>query len=320
VIPVKQAHLRIAVRTHPGMHGKNNEDRFAITAHQVSESDTRRSLLLVVADGVGGHQAGEIAAEIAVEEISRLVNASDAADPVTDISTAIIHTSQKIQKQAKTDSLHKGMGSTCVCAWIIEDKLYTASAGDSRLYLLRAGEIHQLSFDHTWIQEALDLGFLTPEQAVDHPNQHIIRRYLGSPKIVEPDLRLRLHPDENDEQARANQGLRLLPGDKLVLCTDGLSDLVAEAEIQAAFQQNTLEPALDNLVGLANARGGHDNITIVAAEFPGADLSASAEKKNRPAFGLPLLLIFGGILFCLFIFVLAAVLYQITSQLFGFGG
>ncbi len=203
---IQQAHLPVAARTHPGMGGKTNEDRFAISAHQVSSTDPRRSLLAVVADGIGGHRAGEVAAEIAVEEISSSIAASDASQPVEILTAAIIQASQKIQQQSKLHSEQTGMGSTCVCAWVIEDRLYTASVGDSRLYLLRNNKIQQLTVDHTWIQEAMDLGLLTSSEAVDHPNQHVIRRYLGSPKTVDPDVRMQLDVDQSEIEARREPG------------------------------------------------------------------------------------------------------------------
>jgi homoaconitase/3-isopropylmalate dehydratase large subunit len=111
-------------------------------------------------------------------------------------------------------------------------------------------------------------GIITPDQAQNHPRSHIIRRYLGSKNAVVPDLRLKLAPDESDAEAVANQGMRLFPGDKLVLCSDGLSDLVSDAEIFAAFQENSLPDALASLVELANKNGGHDNITILALKVP----------------------------------------------------
>ena len=146
------------------------------------------------------------------------------------------------------------MGTTAVCAWIIGDRLYTAAAGDSRLYLLRSGALQRLTTDHTWVQEALDHGALSPEGARDHPNAHVIRRYLGAKHPLRADLRLRLHPDESDAQAEANQGLRLLPGDRLLLCSDGLTDLVEDAEILAALSTDSpTKEALHGLVALANA-------------------------------------------------------------------
>jgi serine/threonine protein phosphatase PrpC len=282
VIPSKRAHLFVAATTHPGMSGKNNEDRYSVSAHQISETDPTPSLLALVCDGIGGHRAGEVAAEIAVETISYAVVSSDASNPQSVLSQAIIQASQTIYDQSGDDSAQKGMGSTCACVWVIGNRLYTASVGDSRIYLLRNGIIRQITTDHTWIQEAIEHGIIKPEQARGHPRAHIIRRYLGS-KTVEPDFRLRLHPGESDEQALANQGTTLLPGDRLLLCSDGLTDLVEDHEIQAALASKVDESILNWLVDLANERGGHDNITIVAIEIPGAEAvvpKTTSKRKN----------------------------------------
>ena len=160
------------------------------------------------------------------------------------------------------------MGTTCACAWVVDDRLYSASVGDSRIYLVRDDSIHQLTTDHTWVQEAIESGALTPEQARNHPNAHVIRRHLGSPHPVVPDLRLRIDPGETDGQAQSNQGMQLLPDDQLLLCSDGLTDLVDDEEILNALKFRPIEEALNWLVDLANARGGHDNITIVALQVP----------------------------------------------------
>jgi PPM family protein phosphatase len=317
VITSPRTHLPVVARTHPGMGGKINEDRYAISAHQLGNDDPRRSLLAVVADGIGGHRAGEVAAEIAVEEISSFIAASDGSRPVEILTAAIIQASQKIQQQSTLHNDQNGMGSTCVCVWIIEDRLYTASVGDSRLYLLRDKRIHQLTVDHTWIQEAMDLGLLTSDEAVDHPNQHVIRRYLGSPKTVEPDLRLRLDPEQSEHESRSNQGLVLQPGDQLLLCTDGLSDLVVEQEIAEILQANFLETSLDMLVRKANERGGHDNITLIGINFKQLDQPAPAAPERRSWVSWLFTLV-GLTLICLLGIALAILLYRLTSSLFGF--
>ena len=282
MIPAGRAHLHVAAVTHPGQRGKSNEDRFAVSAHRLSRSDPTPSLLAIVADGVGGHRAGEVAAEMAVETISRLVAESDAAQPVRILSQALARTSQLIFEQSHRDLAQVGMGTTAACAWIIGDRLYSATAGDSRLYLLRNGALQRLTTDHTWVQEALDHGVLSPEQARDHPNAHVIRRYLGSKHPLHADLRLRLRQGESDAQAEANQGMRLLPGDRLLLCSDGLTDLVEDAEILAALSaDNGSEEALNGLVNLANARGGHDNITILTLEMPPKPIQSRLRLSRR---------------------------------------
>lgn len=268
--PVERAHLHIAADSHPGMSGKNNEDRYAISAFEIEGASPVKSVLAIVSDGIGGHRAGEVAAEIAVETISEVIAASDGQQPNQTLEEAISLASEKIFRQAEQQTDQKGMGATCACCWIIGDKLYTASVGDSRIYMLRNGDIHQISTDHTWIQEALDHGALTPDQARGHPNAHVIRRYLGSRQPVEPDHRLRLNPHETDSQALANQGSQLLPGDLLLLCSDGLSDLVDPEEILGVLNIHSPDQAIRILINLANQRGGHDNITIVSIQIPEA--------------------------------------------------
>lgn len=292
MITAQRAHLFFATATHPGMKGKNNEDRFAISAYTVDERRRTPSVLTVVSDGIGGHRAGEVAAEIAVNVITQVVAGSDASRPESILQEAIIKASETIRGQAETDPLKKGMGATCVCAWIIGSRLYTASVGDSRIYLIRQGAIQRLSTDHTWVQEAIEHGALSPDQARNHPNAHVIRRYLGSQQLVVPDLRLRLQPGENDSQAEANQGARLLPDDRLVLCTDGLTDLVDDPEILEAVETMKLDDAVQYLVDLANQRGGHDNITLVILEVPATgitQMTGSKVESTQPITATPVM-------------------------------
>jgi serine/threonine protein phosphatase PrpC len=265
---VERAHLHLAADSHPGMSGKNNEDRYAISAYEIEGSPPVQSVLAIVSDGIGGHRAGEVAAEIAVETISQVVAASDGRQPNHTLDEAISQASEKIFQQAEKQSDQKGMGATCACCWVIGDRLYTANVGDSRIYLLHNGDIRQISTDHTWIQEALDHGALSPDQARGHPNAHVIRRYLGSRQPVEADHRLRLNPHETDSQSQANQGLQLLPGDLLLLCSDGLTDLVEPDEILGIIKNHAQDQAIRVLINLANQRGGHDNITIVTMQVP----------------------------------------------------
>jgi protein phosphatase len=268
VIPIQNAHLNVAAATHPGLRDKANEDRYSVLAYRLSSDDRTPSVLALLADGIGGHRAGEVAAELAVKVINDFVTQAPSSPPTQIIAQALIHASQVILSQSKSDPLLNGMGTTCVCAWVIGDQLYAASMGDSRLYLQRGAKIMRLTTDHTWIQDALTQGTLTPEQAKGHPNSHIIRRFLGSANAINPDLRLRLSPEDSDIQAVANQGLHLLPGDHLVLTSDGLTDLVTDTEILEILRTIHLESAPTHLIDLANQRGGHDNITVVALEVP----------------------------------------------------
>jgi len=268
MIPVEHAHLNFAAATHPGMKGKTNEDRYSILSYRLSVDDHTPSVLALLADGIGGHRAGEVAAELAIEHINKYIAGNSYDQPEQILIHALTQANQIILNYARNNPSLMGMGTTCVCAWVIGDQLYAANVGDSRLYLQRGAKLIRLTTDHTWIQEALAQGILTPEQVRGHPNAHIIRRFLGSINAVDPDLRLRLNPSDNDAQAEANQGMRLLPGDRLVMCSDGLTDLVKDAEILNILRTRKLELGPAHLINLANQRGGHDNITVLAMEIP----------------------------------------------------
>jgi PPM family protein phosphatase len=278
MIPTPHSHLEIAAVTHPGMAGRSNEDRFAVSSYRVSETDLTPSVFAIVSDGIGGRRAGEVAAEMAVEDISRMVAQSDTRHPLAILDFAIQVTSDTIASKAKDDTQRLGMGTTCACAWVIGNQLYIASVGDSRVYLLRNGSLLQLTVDHTWVQEAVDRGILGPKDVRKHPNVHVIRRYLGSSKTPQADTRLRLAKDETDTQARSNQGLRLLPGDLLLLCTDGLTDTVEDSDVEPAVHGLDLQSAAQALVDLALSRQGYDNITVVLILFP---LINTSKKKSH---------------------------------------
>lgn len=276
MIPVRRAHLRVAAGSDAGRTGKNNEDQFAISAFQLGPGNATPVLFAVLADGIGGHRAGEVASHLAVEMISDAVAQSDGSQPGAIMEAAILQANQAILAQAEGVDERKGMGTTIVCTWVIGDKLYTAAVGNSRIYLLREGGLQQLNWDHTWVQEAVDAGALTPELARKHPNANIIRRYLGSRRPVEVDFRLRAKPGENEKQEIGNQGFPLLPGDRLLLCSDGLNDMVEDAVIRELAWLPDLAKARQALIDRANEEGGKDNITVVLLEVPGR-----TEKKKR---------------------------------------
>jgi serine/threonine protein phosphatase PrpC len=267
VIPTEKSHLTVAALSHPGENRENNEDRYAVESLQL-ERDGTPILLAVVADGIGGHQAGEIAAQITVDTIRESLSKSNTRNPVSDLGNAVIEASRKVSQASQQATEKEGMGSTVAVVWIIGPHMYTTSVGDSRIYLLRDGRLRQISVDHTWVQEAMDYDIIGPEEARHHPQAHVLRRYIGGPQLPEPDMRLRLEDGENDQQSRAHQGLNLRRGDKILLCSDGLTDLVEDQEIYEALNTKPPERTVNSLVDLARARGGHDNITVIALAVP----------------------------------------------------
>ena len=281
MIPSNQHHLEFSAITDPGSRGRIHEDSYETISFKLSESDETPVLLSIVADGIGGHKAGEIASKIAVSTIIASIAESDGSDPLWVLKSALLEANHSITSEAIDNDARKGMGSTVVCALIIESSLYIATLGDSRIYLIRDNVIQQLSIDHTWVQEALDVGVINSEEARSHPRRHLIRSYLGSTNPIKPDLRLYLDENENEEQAKANQGLPLVPGDKVILCTDGLTDLVADEEILEILDtEGSREDHLQKLVDLANLRGGHDNITTILLQAPGEELFDDPEPES----------------------------------------
>ena len=281
MIRVARAHLNVDAQSHAGMTGKNNEDRYAVASFVLDQRDRIPVLFAVLADGIGGHRAGEVAAELAVNHMMQAVAKSDGRHIRRTIEEAVLEASEAIAAHAGTNENLKGMGATCATAWIVGDKLHTAYVGDSRIYLIRSGRIQQLTVDHSWVQEAIDKGILTPEAARQHPNVHVIRRYLGSPTPPEPDFRLKLFNDEGDQHAENNQGLQLLPNDMLLLCSDGLTDLLWNDEILEVIRSSpNLKEASRALIEMANSRGGHDNITVVLISVP-ANFKVVVRRKGN---------------------------------------
>jgi serine/threonine protein phosphatase PrpC len=269
MIRTQRAHLHVAALSHAGMTGKNNEDRFSVLSHVLSADDPTPSVFAVLADGIGGHRAGEVAAELAVDHISHQVAESNGREPLTIMEDAIHAASEAIAHHSASDDNQHGMGATCACAWVIGDKLYISFVGDSRIYFLRGGQILQLTTDHTWVQEAIERKIIKPEEARDHPNVHVIRRYLGSLKLPEVDFRLKLSESDNSVQAQKNQGMILQPDDTVLLCSDGLTDMVWADEIRdIILASENPKAAVQKLVAQANERGGHDNITVIVMTVP----------------------------------------------------
>ena len=263
----QRAHLTWAALSHAGRSGKNNEDRYAVAPF--TTEDGHSVVFAVVSDGIGGHRAGEVAAELAINYISQNISESNGRKPLEIIESAIDAASEAIAARSASKDDQQGMGATCVCAWVVEDKLYTGYVGDSRIYLIRDEKIQRLTVDHSWVQEAIEKGIITPEEARTHPNVHVIRRYLGSVELPGADFRLYLAPDESAEEAKKNQGTQLRPGDILLLCTDGLTDMIWDDEILHIINtRSNLKSMAEDLVDKANERGGYDNITVILLGMP----------------------------------------------------
>lgn len=286
----ERSHITAVALTHPGETGKNNEDRYSVTTYTV-EPDGTPSILGVVSDGIGGHQAGEVAAQLTVDTTVKFLAGSSAHEPVQQLRSAIIEAGRAVSRAAREKPELSGMGSTVAVIWIIGDRLYTASVGDSRIYMLREGVLRQISIDHTWIQEALDHDIISPEEVKEHPNVHVLRRHIGGAQDPAVDTRLRLSAEETDERSEANQGLTLKPGDLIMACSDGLTDLVKHNEILLALSTKSAKEAAAQLVKLARERGGFDNITVLLLAVP-----EITRRRRRSRQLLPVLFALAGML------------------------
>jgi PPM family protein phosphatase len=303
MIKSEKAHLIVRASSHPGMTGKKNEDRFGVSAFQTKEKHGQPVVLAVLCDGIGGHRAGEVAAEMGVDIITEHIAQSGGQKPLKTMKEALALASDAIFKMASEDQGRSGMGTTCACALVIDDRLYTTNLGDSRIYLLRDKNLIQLSTDHTWIQEALEAGIIEEEDISDHPNAHVIRRYLGAKTTPQADFRMWVFEGEDDDDALKNQGFRLEPEDTLLLCSDGLTDLVKDEEIKAILRGHDPQKAPEKLIAMANERGGHDNITVIVMKVP--DNKRPFRKRPKTNF----------VIGCLIVFMVVSVL--ITTILLG---
>ena len=210
--------------------------------------------LLVVADGMGGHRAGDFASRFTVEVLAEEVQNSKETHPEQILGHAIQTANERLMEEAAKDSRLEGMGTTLVAATILDHVLYFANVGDSRLYLINK-EIRQLSKDHSMVEEMVRLGGLTEEEAKHHPDKNIITRAMGVKDKVEPDF----------------FEYRLKGGDTILMCSDGLTNMVDDDEIfQIVKSARDIVEAVETLIQRANENGGSDNIGIVLAQ-PYAD-------------------------------------------------
>lgn len=245
-------HLRAGHATHRGQgQGRTvNEDSLGLPETIPAALLARKGYLYLVADGVGGYRAGDIASQMAVELIRRAYYDDPDVDLVTSLQRAIEEANAEIHRQAQ-DPAYARMGTTVVAAVVRGDQLVVANVGDSRAYLLRQGELRRLTSDHTWVAERMAAGLLTPQETTRHEMRHIVTRSLGAQPTVEADVR----------------PYRLQPGDRLLLCSDGLWEPVPEPEIARTLGHARPQAAAAALVNRAMVAGGEDDTTalVVAA-------------------------------------------------------
>lgn len=246
--------LTCAARTDPGRRRENNEDSFC----------TREDLgLFIVADGMGGHVAGEIASRLVVQEVERFVAATPSAAAAhapglggtgsagDRLGAALVEANRLLATRIAEDAALEGMATTAVALLSEAGDIALAHVGDSRAYLWRGGHLTQLTRDHSWVEEQVRAGRLTEEAARRHPWRHVVTRAVSGGTELEVEV----------------AALALEQGDRILLCSDGLSTVVADGGIAEALgMDRPSHEACDELVRRANTAGGPDNVTVVLIE------------------------------------------------------
>jgi protein phosphatase len=261
-------HLRYAARSDIGLLREGNED-----------SGYAGPSLLMVADGMGGHAAGELASAIAVATVSGLeVHPPSENDILASLGDAVDEVGEGIADVIADDPELTGMGTTITGVYWLRDRVAVVHVGDSRAYLLRDGALTQVTHDHTYVQTLVDAGRITEAEAAFHPRRNLLMRALDGMNPVAADLTL----------------LEVLPGDRFLLCTDGLSGVLTPEEIRGLLSGHDPTGSVTHLVDLALERGAPDNVTVVVAdvvdtpdEEGGAPVVVGAAGETRVRLRLP---------------------------------
>jgi serine/threonine protein phosphatase PrpC len=241
-----------AARTDVGMIRSGNEDHFSV----ISSGEHG---LFIVADGMGGHAAGEVASEMAVQTVEReLANVRDLDNRASGdrVKDALKKANRTIHDRTITEVDKQGMGTTASVLLMSGQRYLIGQVGDSRVYMLRDGALQQITKDHSYVQEQVDAGFLTPEQARYHPYSNVITRCVGASPDVEPDL---------------YQG-EVRVGDLFLVASDGLTGMVDDRRLQMLLMSRAEpERKVHSLISEANGRGGLDNITAIIVQVVADD-------------------------------------------------
>ena len=235
--------MKSLLRTDVGRVRKINED-----AAFIGEG------LYILCDGMGGHQGGEVASNLAVDVLSTSLMGKEPS--IGTLMSSINKANDTICQRSLSDKNVRGMGTTLTALWVADDQMLLAQIGDSRAYLLRGGVLRQCTHDHSMVAELVRVGKLTPEEARVHPQKNLVTRALGTDTRVDPDIFEILRQ----------------PGDRWLICSDGLTDQVTDAEIASILSGNSLYDAADALLSMSLERGGIDNITLLIIDDEGGGM------------------------------------------------
>ena len=243
----KSLRLVVAQRTDVGRKRQHNEDNVAYIIPKDEQLLARKGALFIVADGMGGHAAGEVASEIAVSTVCNLYYQNADPDVPANLVSAIRYANLAIYQSARENQQQSGMGTTCVTAVLRGTTAFVANVGDSRAYLVRHGMVKQVTQDHSWVMEQIQMGNLSEEEARTHEMRNVITRSLGP----FPDVDVDIFAEQLEE------------GDALVLCSDGLSGMMTDLDILRIVESYSPQESVMQLLDYANAQGGADNITAI---------------------------------------------------------
>ena len=207
--------------------------------------------LFLVADGMGGHNAGDYASRRAIELVKESVEQSPGTEPVEVLRTAITTANDMLLSEARQQEEKSGMGTTFVAATIVNEELLVANVGDSRLYVLHDGQLRQITLDHSLVEEMVRTGSMSQEMAYHHPKKHMITRAVGAEDKVDIDF----------------FDVSLFGDEIILLCSDGLSNMVEDDRIrELLLTKESAQQRAESLVQAANQKGGRDNITVIVVE------------------------------------------------------
>jgi serine/threonine protein phosphatase PrpC len=234
--------------SHIGLFRETNEDAFCQFEPDDESVRAQKGILFIVADGMGGHQGGEVASRLAVEYIKRIYYSLEDTNPQRALQRAFKEANRLIFEKSLDDSSLFGMGTTCTAMVLIDSDAFFAHIGDSRAYVCRNGDILQLTQDHTLVEDMVRSGLLSSEDARIHPKKNVITKSLGTHEEVAADT--------------PSSPFEIRQNDIFLLCSDGLTSFVREDEIKATLESNEPPKASQKLVDMANQQGGRDNITV----------------------------------------------------------
>jgi len=263
----KTSNIVASVQTDVGCVREANEDSGRHVKPNDPETQKRKGILTIVADGMGGHASGEVASQMAVELISEIYYADQTNPAPEALRIAVEQANAQIYETSLTDEKYYGMGTTVIALVLQSDRAFSAHVGDSRLYRLRANKLEMLTIDHSQVMEMVKYGIISMEEARDHDDKNVILRAVGTQSVVEPEI---------------SETFPVEGGDQFLLCSDGLSDMLTNEEIVRIWSASSdVHTACEQLIEAAKHSGGHDNITAGIVRVAMSGETEEAGKKVR---------------------------------------